>query len=526
MHGDRELTPPAADGAARARTRERILLALVLLAALFLRTRRIEDFYIGPDDGAYLHSAQIDVIEPGGFHPVRWVREDVEWIGWFAEHFHEKTVTFPHCYLHQFVTRYFFRFGASSLAALRLSSALTGVLTVLLAWFFVIRIWPQERRFALIAAAVLALLPIHVFFSRTGWGQVGFACFYLGYLWQLHRVTFDLADGDRRGFARAGAGLVVFSLLAFGWGEGVAPYIVGSGLCVVLATLARGGTRALFSRRTWTYAWSAAPVGALTLALALFSPFAKEFWFEKQYPPGTDSWSDLKAQTTQHLFATQRLDLLVTWPVLVLSLVGFVALLRARRTLAWFLFGNALAGSAILFLFFTDAWLVRAFMPLFVVLALLAALGTHVIAERLRAAGPIWIACVLGVLGWISWTTLFGRVEDPLFVQHLYRPDAPLDKDFRDVDRPILDHLLAHRAEGDTYGVFGDKSAIFRLQDAGLRGARENYMEGAHALRPKWVVAARNTKFQESPHTIERGGPYRFVVSDTIQRWSLYERVD
>lgn len=518
----------AADAGAQAssRTRERVLLALILLAALLLRTVRIEDFFIGPDDGAYLFSARVDVLEPGGFHPVRWVQEDVAWVRWFAEHFHEETVTFPHCYLHQFAARWFFRLGAGSLAALRLSSALTGVLTAWFAWLLVSRAWPERRRLALLAAAVVALLPIHVFFSRTGWGQIGFACFYLGWLVFLHRVLFVLDDGDRAGFRRAGIALALLALLAFGWGEGVAPYIVGSGIVVAVAGFARGGLAGLFSRRTWTYVLGSVPVGGLTLALALFSPFAKKYWFEKKYPSGIDSWSDLKAQTIDYLGSAYRLDLLVTWPALVFAVVGLLALLRTRRTLAWFLLGNGLGGSAITFLFFTDAFLPRAYMPLYVVLGILAAAGLDALLERARVAGAVVAALVLATLGWITTTTLFGQVASLGFVQHFYMPGAPLDKDYRDVDRPILDHLLAHRKEGEGVGVFGDKSAIFRLQDAGIRGARENYMEGPQAERPKWVIAARNTKFHESPHTIERGGAYRFVVSDTILRWSLYERTD
>lgn len=524
MHGDRELNAPAGERAASSGTRERVLLALILLAALLLRTVRIEDFYIGPDDGAYLHSAQIDVIEPGGFHPVRWVGEDVEWVRWFAAHYGDSTITYPHCYLHQFVARWFFRFTGGALLALRLSSALTGALTVLFARLFVRRIWPGRRRTALFAAAVLAVLPIHVFFSRTGWGQVGFACFYLGWLSVLHRVLFELADDDRAGFRRAGFGLVLLSLLSFGWGEGVAPYILGSGLVVAAAGLARGGIGGLFTRRAWTYAWSSVPVGALTLALALFSPFAQRLWFAKEAPRGM-SWLDLKAQTLGFLFKTSRLDLLLTWPLLLCAAAGVVVALRRSKRTALFLLGSALGGTAILFFFFADAWLVRAHMPLFVALAIFAAIGLDALVARLWGVGAALAGLVLASLLWITATTLWGRVDDVAFLQRLYNPGAPPEVDYRDVDRPILDHLLAHRSADDTYGIFGDKSAIFRLQDAGIRGATENYMEGPDPVRPKWVVAARNTDFAKSPHTIERGGPYRFVVRDTIDRWSLYERV-
>jgi len=524
LHGGRRLNSPSENAKRSSTTFERITLAFVLVVAFVLRTRQIEDFFVGPDDGAYLHSARVDVIEPGGFHPVRWVEEDVAWIGWFAEHYGEKTVTYPHSYLHQFTARYFFRFGAGSLQALRMSSALTGVLTVLFAWFFVTRLWPERRRAALLAAAILAVMPAHVFFSRTGWGQVGFACFYLAYSTLLYRVLFVIEAGDKRAFRRAGIGMCVYALLAFGWQEGVAPYIVGSGLVVLLAPYLVGGAKTPFTRRTWTYVWSAVPVGALTLALALFSSFAQEFWFDKKYPGGIETWGELKVATTKNLILSQRIDLLFTWIVIALALFGSIVTLRRNRTFALYAAASALFGSAILYFFFTDAMLVRAYMPVIVALPIFAAFGLDDLSGRARRAAPVVIALVLSLLAWTSWTTLFGRVHDTFFVQHLYMQTGPSNKDFRDVDRPILEHLISHRDATDTVGVFGDKSAIFRLQDAGIRAA-ENYLEGPPETWPDWIVVSR-AMFHGSPHTIERGGAYRYVIRDTIDRWNLYERVE
>lgn len=499
------------------------MLVLLLVLAFVLRTHRIEDFYIGPDDGAYLHSARVDVIEQGGFHPVRWVQEDVAWIGWFAEHFHEDTVTYPHSYLHQFVARYLFRFGCGALQAIRMSSALTGVLTVFFAWWFVARLWPARRRADLLAAACIAFMPVHAFLSRTGWGQVGFGCFYLAYCALLYRVLFVIQDGNRRAFRRAGVGLAVTALLAFGWHEGVAPYIVGSGVVVLLAPFLRGGAKTPFTRRTWTYVWSALPVGVLMIAIASFSAFAQKLWINKAYPQGVDSWAHLKSLTLKDLFVQQRADLQITWIVLALALVGLVATWRVRRIFAAYLALTAAFGSAILFCFFTDANLLRIYMPVFTALAIFAAFGLEALAARFRRGGSIVIVMILIVIGWTSWTSLFGRVEDRFFVQHLYKRTAAPDNDYRDVDRPILDHLIARRAPSETVGVFGDKAAIFRLQDAGIH-ATENYLEGPPETWPAWIVAVRRV-FHGSPHTIERGGAYRYVIRDTIDRWNLYERV-
>jgi hypothetical protein len=226
------------------------------------------------------------------------------------------------------------------------------------------------------------------------------------------------------------------------------------------------------------------------------------------------------------LFVQQRPDLQVTWIVLALALFGLVAVGRVRRGFALYLATSALFGSAILFCFFTDANLVRIYMPLFTTLAIFAGFGLDELCRRFRPGGMIATAATLGCVTWITWTSLFGRIQSDFFVQHLYKRTAAPDYDYRDVDRPILDHLLAHRTAGDTFGAFGDKAVIFRLQDAGMPGAVENYMEGDQPLLPTWVVATRKSGFDKSPHTIERGGAYRYVIRDTIDRWTLYERVE
>jgi hypothetical protein len=350
------------------------------------------------------------------------------------------------------------------------------------------------------------------------------ACFYLAYSTLLYRVLFVIEDGDKRAFNRAGIGMALFAVLAFGWGEGVTPYIVGSGFIVLLAPYLRGGAKTPFTRRTWTYVWSALPVGLPTLALALFSSFARSLWFNKPPPQNVTSWGQLKSLTAENLFSSQRPDILITWIVLALAAVGFAVTWRERRTLAVYFALSAFMGSAILFLMFTDAWLVRAYMPVYVSLAIAAAFGIDALATRARAAGPIVVGLVLLALSWTTWTTLFGRVTDTFFVQHLYMQGGPLDKDFRDVDRPIREHLLAHRDATDTVAVMGDKSAIFRLQDVGIR-ATEDYLQGPPESWPDWIVAARKVA-AESPHRNNLDRAYRYVIRDTIDRWQLYERVE
>ena len=108
---------------------------------------------------------------------------------------------------------------------------------------------------------------------------------YVPYLWTtfLFVLTCNLL-GMFPFMGSPTASFAMTSVLAFGYHEGVAPYIVGSGAVVLFAPWILGsGERSLASilqsRRTWTYVWSAIPVGAVTLALALWSPFAQTYWF-------------------------------------------------------------------------------------------------------------------------------------------------------------------------------------------------------------------------------------------------------
>jgi hypothetical protein len=528
------MSAPAIDeSSGRARAWERSALALIVVAAFWLRTRDIESFFAGPDEGSYLHSALVHEL-PRGFDPLRWVREDVAWVKHLADHYREETVTYQHSYVHQWVTRYLYRSGCGAIESLRLSTAITGTLTVLFAWWFFAKVAPARRRVGLLAAALVAFAPFHVFYSRTGWGQIGCSAFYLVYATFLYRVLVVIPDGDSRALRRAGFGMLVASLLAFGWHEGVAPYIVGSGIVVVLAPLLfpraspSGGwlAQSVRSPRTWTYAWSAIPVGAATLALALWSPFAQKYWFNTEGRAGL-GWWDLKTASFVNLFDAQRVDLQLGWIPMALALFGWISLRRRDRALARYLVASALAGSAILFVGFGDAFLARIYMPAFVLLLVLAAEGLHASAQALamrlgHLAGATLVALVLGLLAAISWMTSFGRVENPLFVQRLYAQTSKGLLDHRHVDEPIRAHLLADKKPGERVGVFGDKAAIFRLQDVGIE-ARENYLEGTPDTWPEWLVGSNNV-YPKSPFARAHPDEYKQIVGDTIARWTLYRR--
>jgi hypothetical protein len=206
---------------------------------------------------------------------------------------------------------------------------------------------------------------------------------------------------------------------------------------------------------------------------------------------------------------------------------------RENRGLARFFVASVAAGAVVLFLRFGDAYLLRVYMPVFLVACLCAAVGLAECAAWISARvghllASVFVLLVLSSLAATSWTTLFGRVESPLFVQHFYkRNDAP-DGDYREVDVPIRERLRTDWRAGQTVGAWTDKSVIFRLQDVGIR-ARENYLDGQPGTWPDWIVGSRRlsdgTGFEQSPHFSKNGGEYEVVVTDTIGRWGLYRRV-
>ncbi len=512
----------------RTRALEILALAAVVAFAFWIRAHDITAFRIGPDDGNYLNSARIQEISRDG-SPIDWVRADVDWVRTLVRLYDEPNSTYQHSYLHQLTSRWLYRLGFGALESLRWSSALSGMLTVLIAAWLVRRLLPTRRWLAVLAAAFVALSPLHAFLSRTGWGQAGMTCWYLAFLVFAQRALIERPEPDARTLRRAALGMIATSLLAFGWHEGVAPYVAGTALVALAARWIRGepwsAHSVLASRRTWAYVAGASVVGALTLAL-LLSPFARDVWFNPlgRAPEGT-SLLQLKGLTLQNLFVQQRPDLLITWPMLALALAGAIWLRRADRTAFRWLAANLIAGPTLLFLFFGDAWLLRAHMPSLVLLLVFAACGVAWVIDRLGHAAGVVVGCtVLALTAATTWSSLFGRHLGPLFLQKLY--DQTNQLDHRHVDEALYDLLLREIRPGDAVGVWSDKACVFRLLDRGIV-AREDYMEGRPPETwPRWVVGvpAGRDGFERSPFFDAQGGPYHLRAKDNVGRHALYER--
>jgi len=503
-----------------------IALAVVALLAGWLRMHDIRSFRIGPDDGSYLHSARVHELVRGG-DPVQWVRDDIAWARELARLYDQPKETYQHSYLHQLTARWLYRMGAEAVASLRYSSALLGTLTVLIVAWFARRLLPDRRWLAVLAAASVAVSPLHAFLSRTGWGQAGFTCWYLAFLVCAHRALIARPEPSARALRLAALGMIATSVLAYGWHEGVVPYVAGTALVALAAPWIRGerwSARAvLTSRRTWTYVAGASVVGAFTVAL-FFSDFAREYWLTAQgRAPKDMPWLEIKGRTLANIFVEQRLDLMLTWPTILLALLGAAWLRRTNRSAFRWLAANAIAAPLLLFLAFGDAFLVRAYLPSLVLLLVLSACGVVWLTERFgHAAGALVGSGVLALIAATTWQTLFGAHLGPVFVQKLY--DQTNQLDHRHVDEPLYDLLVRERQPSELVGVFADKACIYKLQDRGIT-AREDYMEGRPIETwPVWIVGVV-AEFEKSRFFEKHGGPYVLRAKDAVGRHALYQRV-
>jgi hypothetical protein len=486
------------------RPREWIALALIVAVAFVLRTRDIGAFRLSPDDGNYLWSARAQTLERG-FDLSRWVSEDVAWVGELA-HGNTQGDIYPHSYLHQWVARCLYRLGLDSVDALRMNSAIFGTASVLALFWMIASILPAHRLQALLAAALLAVQPAHVWYSRTGWGVIGCTFFLLIYTalgWRL--VTLE--EGAR-GATKLGVRMAITSILAWGYHEMIAPFVVTTALCVLL-------WRGWRSRATWVFVASAVPVGLFTISLYFFSDFAREHWFK---PDQTPYWQ-LRWDSIVFLLAKQRMDRLLTWPIVAAALFGAVAVWRESPRFAKYLALQHGGASALFFFLYQDPFLVRIYLPLVILVAWLAAEGLvsvgREIAERglKRLAVALPLAAVVHLL-LMSWVSLFGALDHPMFNRYLYVSDPGVLLEPRHVDEHMTEYLKANMKPGERAWTYADKSPIFRLLDAGIP-SREFAFDGDPSTWPEWLLA---------PVKLMRRDEYALVEKDLAGRVGLYRK--
>lgn len=501
-----------------------LVFGAILAVAAWWRVDDLGAFRNGPDDGSYLHSARIHQLERG-FDAWNWPAEDLAWIKELFANYDDEIDTYQHSYLHQWTTRVLWRMGFGAIESLRLSSVLTSLAGVWFAWLLARRLWKGQAWTALCAALLVAVHPLLVFYGRSGWGQAGFTAFYLGFLAIAWRLAGDPRPLSRRCAGWCALALAATSLLAFGWQENVAPWIVASSF-VVLGMRAWAPTEddapglaaRLWSHRTIAYVLGCAPVGAATLALFLYSPFAQKYWFD---PAGRAQlpWFELKSKTLADLFVDQRAFSLVGWIVLAAALLGVVvAWRRSRRACLWLL-ATAILGCTMLFVFFGDAWLLRAYLPAVAIACLLAAHGALALPRAPAACAALLVA------GWCLLATrasLDKGLDDPFFLRTLYQRASETPKDQRHVDDALYALLAERRVEGEAVGSAFDKVPIFRLLDQGVR-ASEIAPSGdmPREAAPTWIVGVARL-MKDRRCLVEDGGPYELVVLDGVGRHGLY----
>lgn len=520
---------------------EAALLALALAAGLGLRLLRIDEGRMSPDEGNYLFSARVHRLERAG-GPAAWLAEDAEWV-WPRY--------YPHSYLHQLLARWAYRLGAGSVQALRGVSAVLGALTPLAAFLLAARALrardparPQAAAGALLAGAVVALQCLHVWYSRTGWGQTGCTAFFALYLLLGHRL-FERERSLARD-ALLAAGMAAAALLAYGWHEMVVVLVAGTGAFVLWHHAAGGAGFAgrglarlprtlLGSRKAWLALASALPVAALFGAL-FTSEFARRHWLGLETGERAP-WGENLLLSLRFLFPLSHLERQLGWPVLLLAGAGLVAL-RRRDPFAFRYLACALLASPLLFLLlFQDPGLVRIYLPAAVALAVLAGEGLAALAGLLptRAARPAALAAVLLLSAWhagVTWHTVFGAPDAPLFERAFHAPDGAALVLQRDAHDATLAALRERLAPGEVVGVSaerlpgggvkGEFSALFRLRDAGV-AAEPCPWDGPRARWPRLVMGLDALRGRPE-HPLADGGAYRAVATDAFGRFSLFER--
>lgn len=506
-------------------TREWLALALIVAVAFFLRSRDIGAFRLSPDDGNYLMSARVQELERG-FDLARWVSEDVAWVKDLARADTQHYI-YPHSYLHQWVARCLYRLGLDSVDALRMNSAIFGALSTIALFAMIAWCLPARRHQALLAAALLAVQPAIVWYSRTGWAVAGCMFFLLVYSalgWQLIART---GPDDSRAALKIGVAMLITSILAWGYHEMIAPFVVTTTVCVLFAhklTGRPGSLRtALRSPATWAFVLSAVPVGLFTLGVYFFSDFARAAWFD---PDATPYWT-LRGQSIALLVVKQRMDRLITWPVIAAAVFGAVAVWRAEPGFLRYLAVQQLGATVLFFFFYQDPFLVRIYLPLVILVTWLAAEGLVSVGRDLAARGlkRFAVALPLGAIAHLtlmSWVSLFGELDQPLFNRYLYMAGTGVLLEPRHVDEHMTAYLKEHMKPGERVWAYGEKSPIFRLLDAGI-ASREFTFEGTRDAWPEWLLAPVRL-MDAGRRTVETGGEYAYVDRDLAGRVGLYRK--
>lgn len=499
----------------RNRTLELICLLLITLVGFALRCTDIDSFGMSPDDGNYLHSAKVLRMERAT--DPDWLEQDLDWA--------VERKAYPHSYFHQYAIRWLKRAGFNNVESVRLDSAILGALSPWLLYLLIAGRNRKRWREGLLAAAMLAVYVMHTWYSRTGWGQPGCTFFYLLMLVYADRLLHDWKENSRLAVLSYTLGLTLSMLFAYGYHEMIVVHVAGLALY--------GALNFWWSRnepdkgRRWlaliALAVACIPVTAWGLTL-LNDEFAQDAWTGFVQEKYKRNYYEYRMWILRKLFRRYGIHERIGWIVLPLAIVGARMLWQQSREFARYLFIAFTVSWAAFFFAFRDPYLIRVYLPTFALMVGLASIGLIGLLDRARGRtktiARVGILAVLAILATQSYATLFLNASNPFNVASFYTPweiahRYPLD--------PIVEHLEEHRQPGQILGVSGDRSPEFRLQDSGISsraiGARQ--FNKPIEKQAEWILMGVQL-MTRGKHTVELGGNYRLVETDSTGRLGLY----
>ena len=287
----------------------------------------------------------------------------------------------------------------------RVAAALFGVATLGMLWLIATRI---DRRSAIAGAVLLAVSPLHVYYSREARSYA-----------LLMLLTAALILVLLRGRSLLAYCLVLVAMLYTA--ALAAPVVIAAGL------VAAGC--ALLTKERWY--WRAAIASAVTVALFRFvytaRPYEGQGW--PAFPPIDIELFDALLRTFTVSATGERIGLRVAVTMLLLAIAGAVTVVRRDRRAALVLIGMTLLpmlGALASLWLFDHFFAARYLTPALVGFILLAAAGLAAIV-RYEAAAVL----VAAIIGWQTWPTLrnepFQKLDWRQVAQTIWQHSQPGD---------------------------------------------------------------------------------------------------
>ena len=405
------------------------------------------------------------------------------------------------------------------MTALRLDQAVFGALTALLVLLWLRRVAPREPLVAIAGGALMAVQLGHVLVSRTGWGQAACTFFLMWMIAIAWRMYAEAGERDTRALLRGALGITLTSLAAYGFHEMATVYTFVLALFVALLFSSGPDGVRLAPWRSRRVAFGLAgciPVGALTVGLLFFSEFARAKWFSSSLD-ATYGWWQRRELAFTYLLDVVALPRQVSFPVIGLAVLGLAgALTRDAKWLVW-LVAWATVPTLLLFLRFNFPELARIYLPVDVILVVLAAEGLGVLwtvargrAGRALADGTAALAVVW--CGLVTWSTIFVGPEAPLHVAAVHHPlpeGAHPAGTFDDIAITLRGSEIT-----EPVAVAFVWGPLFRILDLGIPAEIVELDALPEGSPPPRLVVAPRRSMEAGGRMRAQGGPYELAARD------------